>query len=330
VAEAHGLVPLSRLHLNQAGAVVPVDVQQQLFGLATQHQVANTQRFAILRDILDAFEAASIRVLALKGAALAHILYPSPGLRPLSDLDLLVDPPEAAQAQAVLAGMGFDAKSQPTDRRFVGHHHLPPALLLRDGQFVQVEIHTDALSSDTPGSLTLGRCWDRRQAFDVGGRTGYAFGHADMLEHLARHAAERASLFRLIWVADIVGYATRFRDDIDWTELRRRSPFVINALSLLHQVTPLPPELLEEVPLPRSSAAGAGRAFRPLKEIVQSRRPARDILRELFVPDEWWVRFYYGATSSSSCFWHRWVVHPSRVVWWFARRGVAWVRFRAR
>lgn len=328
-AEAHGLVPLAHAHLTRAGVSLPVDIQQQLFGLATQHRTANAARFEVLGEILGAFEAASIRVLVLKGAALAHILYPSPALRPLSDIDLLVEPGQTGHAQAVLASLGFAAEQQPTDRRFVGHHHLPPALLLRNGRFVQVEIHRDALSADSPGSLTLNeRSYDRRQRFAIGERTAFAFGHEEMLHHLTRHAAERASLFRLMWVTDIVAYATRFHAEIDWPELRRRDPFVINALSLLHLVTPLPPQVLAEVPVPRPGIPGAGTAFRPLREIVRLDRPAAAVIHELLVPGEWWVRYYYGARSTPSFVWHLWIGHPARMAWWFARRAVTWVRWR--
>lgn len=328
LAEAHGLAPLAHLHLARAGVAPPVEVQQRLFGLATLHRTANAARFDFLAAILDAFEAASIRVLVLKGSALAHILYPSPGLRPIGDIDLLVDGRDALRAQSVLGSLGFEAPKQPTDRRFVSHQHLPPAFLVRNGLFVQVEIHRDALSADTPGSMLLERTYDRRQAFVVGGRTAYAFGHEEMLHHLARHAAERSSLFRLIWVTDIVAYATRFHAEIDWPELRRRYPFVLNALSLLHLVTPLPAEVLEQVPAPRHGLAGAGTSFRPLSEIVRSNRPPRVVLRELFSPGEWWVRFYYGASSRASFLWHLWIEHPSRVGWWFARRLIAWMRWR--
>lgn len=326
-ADAHGLAPLARVHLSEAGVSTEVEVQQHLTGLAMHHRSANAIRFTILGEILEAFEAASIRVLVLKGAALAHILYPSPSLRPLSDIDLLVAPDQAGKAQATLASLGFAAAQRPTGRRFVGHHHLPPAFMIRDCLFVQVEIHTDAMSRDTPGSLTLDGSYDRRQAFTVGGRTAYALGHLEMLHHLARHTAERASLLRLIWVTDVVAYATRFRTEIDWPEVRRHYPFVLNALSLLHLVTPLPAELLDEVPRQRPGLVGAGVAYRPLSEIVRSHRPVGAIVRELFGPNEWWVRFYYGAVSTSSYLRYVLIVHPVRVAWWFARRAVAWLQW---
>jgi len=328
-AEAHGLSPLVHHHLAHAGVAPPLEVQQQLFGLATRHRTANSARFAVLVRILDAFDAASIRVLVLKGAALAHILYPAPALRPLSDIDLLVEPGQTEHAQAVLASLGFAADPRPPDQRFVGHHHLPPAVMVQEGIFIQVEIHRDALSADTPGSLTLNeQSYTRRQTFTIGGRPAFAFGHEEMLHHLTRHAAERASLFRLMWVTDIVTYAARFHAEIDWPELRRRNPFVINALSLLHLVTPLPPQLLAEVPVPRPGIAGVGTAFRPLAEIVRPDRTAGAVLHELLAPGEWWVRFYYGARSPLSYAWHLWVGHPARMAWWFGRRAVTWVRWR--
>ena len=103
---------------------------------------------------------------------------------------------------------------------------------------------------------------------------------------------------------------------------------MINALSLLHLVTPLPPQVLAEVPVPRPGIPGAGTAFRPLAEIVRSDRSAGAVLRELFAPGEWWVRFYYGARSTPSFLWCLWIGHPARMAWWFARRTVAWVRWR--
>src|SRR6185503_4285201 len=145
-AEAHGLAPLLHHHLTTAGVVMPTDVHQRLFGLAALHRDANRVRFRVLGQILDAFDIAGISVLVLKGAALAHLVYPAPGLRPMSDVDLLVHPEQAALSQSVLADLGFSAPPSPQHRRLASHHHLPAASILRDGHYLQVEIHTDALS----------------------------------------------------------------------------------------------------------------------------------------------------------------------------------------
>ena len=263
-AEAHGLAPLLYFHLTEAGASIPIDARQRLFAASVHHRDANRARFQALGGILNAFDSAQIPVVVLKGAALAWLLYPTPGLRPLSDIDLLVAPHDAARAQSLLSALGFVAPVSPTSRRLVSHHHLPLAMKQLEGHVIQVELHTDALSRDTAGSLSLGGLTEPPQRFSLDGREACALGHADMLYHLCRHTAERAPLLRLIWVADIVSYATRYRDAIDWTDLRRRHPFVLNALSLLHLVTPLPEALLDMSCRPgmRGCAAWASRAGR--------------------------------------------------------------------
>lgn len=326
-AETHGLAPLVDYHLTRAGIAVPLAVRQRLFGLAGLHRDQNAARFSVLVDILGAFDAARIPVLVLKGAALGHILYPSPGLRPLSDIDLLVEPQLAPRAAQTLASLGFTTPLlQGTKSTPLGHHHLPTVALYREGHLVQVEIHRDAFAGDAPGTMTMGRGWRGRQAFAVQGRTAYTLGHQDMLHHLVRHAVGFAPALRLIWVADIFGYAARVHRDIDWDELRRRNPFVINALSLLHLLTPLPPEVLEHVTPARVPIEGVGRLCRPLGEIVAPGRPPRDVLRELFVPSDWWLRLYYGVGAGPALRWQRWAGHPLRVGWWLARRAVARLR----
>lgn len=282
-----------------------------------------------LAEILAAFESAEIRVLVLKGAALAHILYPSVGMPPLSDIDLLVDARLGPRAQSTLAALGFDAPSSVTSRQTLSHRHLPAALRMSEDQPVQVEIHVDALSRDTPGSLSMDRLSGPPHEFVIEGRTARTLGHVDMLYHLYRHTAQRTSLLRPIWVADLVGYAARYGADIPWADVRLRYPGVINALSLLHLVTPLPIELLEHVtPARGDGLRGIGVSCKPFAEVVRRKRSVREIARDIF--DPWWLRLYYGVGEGTSLWRHRWVTHPLRVGRWVMRRLVDYVAWRSR
>src|SRR5262245_38151271 len=89
-AEAHGLVPLVYTHLQAAGIAVPPAIKQQLLGYYMQHAHATRVRTQVLSDILTCYQAARIDALVLKGAALAHMVYPQPVLRPMRDIDILV------------------------------------------------------------------------------------------------------------------------------------------------------------------------------------------------------------------------------------------------
>src|SRR5262245_21488251 len=98
LAEAHGLIPLLSTHLQAAEVAMPGDVRQQVQGYYLQHAHAARLRQGVLAEILALYRDAGIDALLLKGAALAHMVYPQPALRPMRDIDILVRASDAARA----------------------------------------------------------------------------------------------------------------------------------------------------------------------------------------------------------------------------------------
>ena len=328
-AEAHGLAPLVYSHLRRLSVPVPVEIDRLLLALTVRHRRANETRCRALRDVLDAFDAAGMDAIVLKGAALANLLYPSIALRPMSDIDLLVDGSVAVRAQCVLTQCGFHAPSAATSPRLVAHHHLPPATRTDGGVAVQVEVHRNALSRDVAATLTIRQLSAPPREFDLCGRTARTLNHADMLHHLCRHTAERASVLKLIWIADVMGYASRFAHEIDWAALRRRYPFVMAALAQLHHVIPLPASVALQVGADTTAPpCGVGVPCAPLSSALRRGRPLRDIAVDVLSPSEWWVRLHYGVAPSRSLSWHRCVVHPLNVARWMCRRIGTFTRWR--
>ena len=86
-AESHGLTPLLYTHLQAADIPIPAPIKEQLQACAMQHSHANRVRAKVLAEVLEAFQTAGIDALVLKGAALAHLVYPQPGSRPMRDVD---------------------------------------------------------------------------------------------------------------------------------------------------------------------------------------------------------------------------------------------------
>ncbi|MEO8056170.1 MAG: nucleotidyltransferase family protein [Acidobacteriota bacterium] len=138
--------------------------------------------------------AAGVEVVALKGAVLAFFHYPDPALRPMGDLDLLLeDPDDLARATSALVGAGWIALlDTPRHRVFArpDERVARPASEDPDNP-IRVEIHT---SFRLP---VLGRIYDASEAlraqcetrdFD-GTRVNVAAGGA-LLTHLLFHAAE--------------------------------------------------------------------------------------------------------------------------------------------
>lgn len=82
------------------------DFSQSVLNLYRQEYIGSAARAAAqeeeLERVLSTFQSAGIRSILLKGWSVAR-LYPEPGLRPLGDIDLWIDPVQLAQASDVLA-----------------------------------------------------------------------------------------------------------------------------------------------------------------------------------------------------------------------------------
>src|SRR5688572_23898151 len=89
-AEHHGMEPLVLAHLGRTGLAIPGDLHARLAARRTQHAHAAAVRMRIVADVADAMAQAGVPFLVLKGAALAHLVYDDPRLRPMRDVDLLV------------------------------------------------------------------------------------------------------------------------------------------------------------------------------------------------------------------------------------------------
>ena len=60
-------------------------------------------------DLFSLFEQHNIPAVALRGLHLAHFLYPDPGLRPMRDVDILLNPRDRFKLQELLATCGYSA-----------------------------------------------------------------------------------------------------------------------------------------------------------------------------------------------------------------------------
>lgn len=318
-AENQGLGPIVYHCLMQANAHVPDRAKISFQGLYLRHRRANRLRIEILREILAALEARGIDVLVLKGAALAHLIYSEPGLRPMRDLDLLVHPADALPAGNILSEMGFQAL-QADDEALPGKH-LQNAMLQRAGITVSVEVHYNLFERFATRSMTLETLRAPPMMFDCGDLAAFALGPGDMLLHLSEHIAYHASIWepiRLIWIVDLVTYAERFVDVIDWEEVRTKDPIVIKQLSLFHHVVPLSQRLQAASGAPIAlTIGGIGREFKgwPRYRWRELRMQSpQDALRETLFPSEWWLRLHYRLNSTESLAPYRWLWHPLYVL----------------
>ena len=75
-AEKSGFTPLLYSHLKRAEVDIPSDFARQCKALTIRHSLLNHARMNVLDDLTRIFYQNGIQSIALKGAALANILYP--------------------------------------------------------------------------------------------------------------------------------------------------------------------------------------------------------------------------------------------------------------
>ena len=307
-AEADGLELLLRAHLIEAGVPVPATAADRLTSRWMQHAHAYAVRTRVVTEVVKALESEAIRPLLLKGAALAHLVYGNPLLRPMRDVDLLVRGRDVRRAAGILAACGFAETGPPLPRR---HHHAPAMTRIVDGAMVTIELHHQLLQP-TPflRRVEYDDVIRDAQAVPWPGHDVLALGREDMLWHVYAHAfainVTRPAI-RLISVADLVALTETWVDQIRWDVVRKHYGRAWHALPRLHQLTPWSPRVLATLGGSGSRAAGAVRRIAPRLEWSDG------AWRDIAWPPDWWFGVRYGIRGPWHRLWHRVVVHPVMV-----------------
>lgn len=187
LAERHGVVPLLHAGLARRGTegAVPPDVARRLAQVAAFSALRNRAAGAQLAEVVRALDAASVPALVLKGAHLAFAYYEEPGLRPMSDLDVLVPAADASRAERVLMDAGYASWMGPAVD-YERHHHLRP--LHRPGS-VQVELHRALLPPVAGAPIIEAGIWRRARRARLGAVEALVPSAEDLLEYLCLHLA---------------------------------------------------------------------------------------------------------------------------------------------
>lgn len=325
-AEPHGLAPLLHHYLKAVDVRLPTQPRLMLAGLVARHRQASKTLSDTLLDIGEIYEQIDLPFVCLKGIALAHIIYPDPSLRPMSDIDILVPAKRAELARTALINNGFSAEQQYSGlsggRYMRHHHHLPEVTQMRNGMQVTIEIHTDAISGDSPERLRFDSLTQTPLDFRIGESKFQAMNHVDMLTHLIRHALQPCQEIKLGSVCDIVSYASHFHEQLDLERLTDTHPWMINALSLMHYVSELPDSL--DTLRPNTTAPDlAGFGMLPLSKVLQVHGYSRDAVQSAMQPPAWWMHAYYGVPACKSITTTRWTRHLPTLLKWLARRLAA-------
>ena len=171
-----------------------------------------------LSQISEAFDAADVSWLAMKGPVLASLLYPDIGDRAYGDLDLLVSRFDYPRAMEILEELGF---THTMHNWALAERMLAGQVGMKNGR-VTIDLHWHLHYSGEdrrPFALDPDAMLERRRQADVSGLKAWILDPVDQLLTLAFHAA-RSDGHCLVWVKDIERSLAVEEPDLD--ELVRR------------------------------------------------------------------------------------------------------------
>ena len=165
-----------------------------------------------LAEILEALHRAGIPAAVHRGLRAVEWIYKDAGARPFTDHDLLIRPPEAPAAAAVLTRLGFEALSGSFFRRatvFVDLHTDPLGAWRRPSRARLFPIDTDALFREASEGM-------------VAGAPAILLCPEDEVVLLAVHVVKH-SFDRLIRTADLAHLIAFQGRTLDWRKVRVRA-----------------------------------------------------------------------------------------------------------
>jgi hypothetical protein len=232
----------------------PDAVRMTLSRIAREEAMLEAGREPELRRLLDALQAAGVKALLFKGAALAYAHYPEAWLRPRNDNDILVPAADADAADQVLTCLGYE-RANALEGELVSYQ-APYVRVDRIGVKHVVDLHWKISNRPRIAEvLPFDDLWSERRPVAALGPNAHAPCDRHALTLACLHSvAHHRNSDNLVWCYDIHLLAGQLRDD-DWQlvsqHARRCEVAAICANGLRRAVvnfrTPVPHGLLDEL-----------------------------------------------------------------------------------
>ena len=210
------LVPLLFRQAERAGLI---DAEMgRLRGIYRYQWCRNQLMLSELRRVIAALQQASIDVMLLKGAALIKNYYGDPGLRPMSDLDIMVRPDHFDEASRVLCGLGYEKRFDLNFEKIQIKRltHAIEFTRSANGKKTEIDLHWTPLHRATwPGAEE--RFWKYSVPLDFKGVECRTFDATHQLLHVCLHGALWNALPPFRWIPDAMWILRK--DNIDWHRL---------------------------------------------------------------------------------------------------------------
>lgn len=174
-----------RLQSRLERAAIPAPILEHLQNAFLKNTAYISLLYRELHQILSACEQEGIPVILLKGSYLAKQVYPEIGLRPMSDMDLMVQPQDLPRACAITERLGYTPPyPHRTDVEMAFSHQMP---MYRKGNVFGIEWHWHIADPDSPYDFKPNELWERAIPMQIEGIPCFGLAPQDLFLHLVHH-----------------------------------------------------------------------------------------------------------------------------------------------
>jgi hypothetical protein len=231
VGKAHGLAPLLYYHLHRIDHEhrIPQPIMDQLHTIYYSNLARNLLLYNESSRVLKSFEEKEIPVVALKGLVLAELVYRNVALRPMADVDLLVQKRTLPETIKTLFKLGFEI--QPQEKRVTVKYMNELHLVKRQENLKRlpiliINIHWDL----TAPARFKGATKINTQQMISKARPGkvacsniLVMAPEDQILHVIYHATFQHPFIGLLQLCDVAELIKLKENELDWQVLLKTS-----------------------------------------------------------------------------------------------------------
>ncbi|MBR3579559.1 MAG: nucleotidyltransferase family protein [Lachnospiraceae bacterium] len=190
---------------------IPEELLKRLRQLVQKSVIITLAQVTELKSIVNAFEKAGIKNQPMKGSYL-KFMYPSPEMREMSDIDILVDDTKMSEAGEIMNKLGY------TLVQSIKHHDI-----YSKKPFMLVEVHRAMYDKTVDGNQYDYFKSFNKAVLEEGKKYTYNFGKEDfyvyMLAHMAKHFYAMGCGIRNL--VDVYIYLEKYGKELDRNYLNK-------------------------------------------------------------------------------------------------------------
>lgn len=228
----------------------------RLGGIYRYHWVSNHLLISELHTTLSALREAAVEVILLKGAALINRYYLDPGIRPMSDLDIMVRPQDLHKTSEMLMRQGWTPRiNRNLDRacsdRLV---HAIDFVRLRNGRLIELDVHWTPLHRAKWVGVEE-TFWQHSLPVKVKDVNCRVLDPTHQLLHICLHGGSWNAMPPFRWIVDAHWILKQDGTQIDWhrlldqARLYNGSMMLKTGLNYLHGTLglPIPQDIIDRL-----------------------------------------------------------------------------------